>query len=217
MKVRHLLLAGVLLGLGACGGTQTVTETMTIHGVDASKTLEVLQGSEHVIVRRLAAADIRNVTAKAVPLTATTATLSITVPDNTAADKTRQILAEPFTFDLRIEKPATGSGESDWTATAVTGDTLDWVQVIGEKQTGHIGIELQFNSVGQAALASVFKDNVGKNVGIFVRDLLVSKLKINNSAVADRIVISGIPSATVAGIFADDVNVGLHVLFTPVR
>ena len=207
---------GALLGLAACIGKQTVTETMMIRSTDASKTLAISQGAERVIVRRLGAAGFKGATAAAIPTSAKTATLTVNVQTDAAAAKTKEILAEPFTFDIRIEEPKSGSGDSDWIPTSITGDMLDWVQVIGDRNTGKIGIELQFSHAGQIALKSVFKKNVGKDIGIFVRDLLVSKLKIKNSVVSDRVVISGVPSEVVASIFADDVNVGLHTIFTPI-
>jgi hypothetical protein len=46
---------------------------------------------------------------------------------------------------------------------------------------------------------------------------MVSKLKVGTEKIADHIIISGIPSYTVAQIFADDVNVGLHTTFEPLR
>ena len=92
-----------------------------------------------------------------------------------------------------------------------------WIFPITNPDTKEIGAELQFNERGQKLLQDAFTGNIGKSVGIFVRDLLVSKMTISAEVLSSHILISGIPSERVAQIFADDVNVGLHAIFTPTK
>ena len=49
-----------------------------------------------------------------------------------------------------------------------------------------------------------------------MRDQLVSTLLVDTDEVKDKIVIQSIPNPELAEIFSDDVNVGIHVTFTPV-
>lgn len=217
MKRNHFVLIGFALSLAACSGEQKIMQKVTIRSSDSTKVVSLVQATERVMDRRLAAIGVQNAHASVVPTGTNTALLTLTLPTAETAERTKQILAEPFTFDLRIEEPkAQGdTGESEWTGTTLTGSSLVWVQAVGNRATGAVSIELQFTEEGRKALATVFKENVGKNLGIFVRDLLVSKMSIAMTTVSDHIVISGIPSAAIAEVFADDVNVGLFVDFTP--
>lgn len=222
MKKIHALTLGLLLTLSACGGGQKITADMTIRAKDAATTMSLIKSAENVLIRRLAAADIKNAHVSAIPTNSNAGTLTVTSSDSTALERAKSILEEPFSFDIRIEKPKTETGSgtlktSDWIPTALTGASLVWVQPIGNKATGEISIALQFTKEGEKILSQVFRGNVGKDVGIFVRDLLVSKLKVTSAAVSDRVVIGGIPSAKVAEIFADDVNVGLFVDFHSIQ
>lgn len=177
--------------------------------------MALIQATERVMNRRLAGAGIQNAHASTIPTGTNAALLTLTLPNDEAVKKSNSILNEAFTFDLRIEETKKNAdGTSNWVPTSLTGSSLVWVQAVGDNQTGEIAIELQFTEAGRTMLEAVFSKNAGKHLGIFVRDLLVSKLSVTNGAVADRVIIGGIPSAKVAEIFSDDVNVGLLVSFT---
>jgi hypothetical protein len=51
-------------------------------------------------------------------------------------------------------------------------------------------------------------------MGLFVHDRLMAKMPIDAAEPKEEIVIAGIPVPDMAGIFADDVNVGTHVTFS---
>lgn len=222
MKKIHALILGMLMTLAACSGSQKLTADMTIKAKDAATTMSLIKSAENVMIRRLAAADVKNAHVSTIPTGSSAGTLTVTSSDSAGLARAKSILEEPFSFDIRIEKPKTGTGSSDpktsdWIPTALTGSSLVWVQPIGNKATGEISIALQFTKEGEKILSKVFQENIGKDVGIFVRDLLVSKLKVASAAVSDKVVIGGIPSAKVAEIFADDVNVGLFVEFHSIQ
>ncbi len=229
MKRNIFLLIGFALSLAACSGEQKIVQKLTIRASDSAKVLSLVQATERVMNRRLAAINVKNAHASVVPTGTNTATLTLTLPTAETASRTKEILAEPFTFDLRIEEPKAKDTKNDtnaslpteasvqagdWTETTLTGSSIVWVQAVGNKATGVVSIELQFTEEGKKALADVFTQNVGKNLGVFVRDLLVSKMSITTEKVEDHVIISGIPSAAIAEVFADDVNVGLFVSFT---
>ncbi len=218
MKSRMLLSAGLLLTLAACGSERTLTVGLLIHDTDPSRTVLLMESATRVMERRLAAAGVKNSHATALPRSPMSAEMTVKVPDEKALAAAKAIVAEPFFFDIRLEKPKTDPTSpkpADWIPTALTGSSLTWVQALGNKSNGDVSIELQFTPAGKEILSAIFKGNQGKHVGIFVRDLLVSKLTIQSTSISDRVMISGIPSSKVAEIFADDVNVGLKVTFTP--
>ena len=220
MKVRYILSIGLLLALAACNkaGSVTVTSHLIVRAPDATKEAQLEDTVQRVMERRFAGAQIVGGHATVMTQGSGSALLTLKMENTADADKARQILETPFSFDLRIEKPNADSTQpSDWTPTALTGSSLEWVQAVGNSKTGEVAIELQFTPAGRQILESIFEDNLNKHLGIFVRDLLVSKLTITSAIVSDKVIISGIPSSKVAEIFADDVNVGLRVDYTDIR
>lgn len=217
MKRGVRIIAGFLLAtLAACNAGSVLTYTVETDTQDSAKNAALYQASERVIVRKLAGVKIDGVRAEIIPSFEGPATLTVSVPNANAAEATESLLKEPFTFDLRLEQPgATGAPEDvQWLPTGVDGSVLDWVRPVTDP-SGEIGVELQFSPEGRVLLEEAFKGNTGENIGIFVRDLLVSKMQISTESISEHIIIGGIPSAGIAEVFADDVNVGLHVLFTP--
>ena len=204
--------------LSACGSKPVVVYRMSLRAPDAAKAMYLIEATERVMLRRLAAAEVQGAQVSTLPVNSDSATLTMKLPNSAAAGTAERILGETFTFDIRLEKPGANPDQldtSEWQPTALTGASLQWIQVIASSSTGEVGVELEFTPAGRGILESIFKGNKGKHVGIFVRDLLVSKLKIDSETVSDHIIISGIPSDRVAEIFADDVNVGLRVNFSP--
>jgi hypothetical protein len=207
-------------GLTACGGASTLTFMVSTDITDPAKAIEVFQASERMMTRRLPAADVKDTQVKVVPSGSGAALMTITVPNAAGATIAKRILGEPFTFDIRIEGPklpGAAEGETNWLPTGVDGSSLLWITPITNPNTQEIGVELQFAEEGRILLSAAFKGNADKSVGIFVRDLLVSKMTISADSVTDYIIITGIPSERVAQIFADDVNVGLHAQFTQTK
>lgn len=221
-SVKSLVMIGVLLALAACGPSKsTLTYDVTVKPLDAAKSAEIIKASERVINRRMAGAEVEGAVVTVIPTGSGAARMTLDLPNAAAVEKAQRILADGFTFDMRIEEPKTDANgspiESNWIDTGLNGTVLTWIAPVnftGDK--GEVGVELTFNAEGRELLKKVFTDNKGKHLGIFVRDLLVSKMQIASDKPADHIVISGIPSLKVAEIFSDDVNVGLYAVFTPV-
>ncbi len=218
MKNRRLIgLTFIFTALTGCGAATTLTYSVRTNIDDGGKSFEVFQASERVMIRRLAGADVKNAQIKVIPSESGSAVMTLKMPNAEGVEIARRILSETFTFDIRLEGPKTPPDETNWLPTGVDGQTLLWVVSISNPDTKDIGVELQFNENGLKLLKKAFKSNRGKHVGIFVRDLLVSKMTIGSENLTDHIIISGIPSEHIAQIFADDVNVGLHAIFTPTK
>lgn len=218
MKRLSLLavLTAFTLSVTACGTPTTVRYRATWN--DASKASVYVESVERVIIRKLAAIEIPNPGIAVIPENQESAIVTITTPDAQVHDAVKHVLSQPFSFDLRLENGQTVEGDLstiDWATTGIDGSMLTWVQAIGNKETSEVSLDLQFNDEGKAKLETLAGAQQGKRLGIFVRDVLVSMLTIQSGFSAEHVIIGGIPSATVAEIFADDVNVGLHVSFTP--
>lgn len=217
MSYRTPVLIGSLMVLAACGSSVQLSYTAKSSVDDPARNTLIFQATERVLTRRLAAVNVASPRVTVVPQDSTTATVNMTVP-GASVDTVNRIVSDPFTFEIRMEKgmvkDAAGVEQTDWQPTGVDGSMLDWVQPVQNADSSIIGVELRFSEAGRTKLKEAFRGNKGRDVGVFVRDLLVSKLKINTEVLDEHIVISGIPSAKVAEIFADDVNVGLHISFT---
>ncbi|HRH93549.1 MAG TPA: hypothetical protein PKV72_03375 [Candidatus Peribacteria bacterium] len=220
---RIILPIGILLGctlISACAASTTQLHYgLTIDNGTPAQVVNLINASERVMKRRISALGVQTPNVIAVPTGGSGGTLTIDVPDEQLVTRIQQILAEKFTFDMRLELKETTAqdqnAEENWEKLGVENQHLIGVQVVGDEKTGEVAVELLFTDEGRDLLSKAFAKYKGRTVGIFVRGVLVSKLKVENDAVSDHVVISGIPSAAVAQIFADDVNVGLHVAFTP--
>lgn len=219
MSIRQTVTAGfVLLALAACSPKQAMTYNAMIDAEDSGKVMALIQASERVLTRRLAAAQVQKSVVTVVPTGGKNALVTLKLPNDEARETAERILSDLFTFEIKIDGGVNAdTGETDWQPTGIDGTMLTWIQPIRDAKSGALAVELQFTPEGRKALAKAFKNNRGNDIGIFVRDLLVSKLRIESSAPAESILISGIPSEKVAEIFADDVNVGLHVAFSPAK
>lgn len=220
MLRKTAFLIGSLVLLTACGGPTTLSYTITSNLSDTTKNSGLFESSERVLVRRLAALGVENPKITIIPLDSSSATMDIEVPSEAKA-AVEKITSDSFTFDLRVDngkvKNDAGDEVTDWKKTRVDGSMVNWVQPVRDTKTGSLGVELQFSKDGKEALAEAFKGNKDKNIGIFVRDLLVSSMKITSEEPSEHIIISGIPATSIAEIFADDVNVGLHITFSSSR
>ncbi|MDD5055939.1 MAG: hypothetical protein PHZ00_06785 [Candidatus Peribacteraceae bacterium] len=221
---RGLLIIGTtsLLLLAACAKETTLKFDVTLRAPDASKAMVLAEAVERVMVRKMTAQNIEKPMVSVVPDGSGSAILTIDAPDENAADVVRTLVNEQFTFDLRIEDTVPSEQEDKfdparWQPAGITGALVTWVQAVGNRETNEIGIDLTFNETGRMRLKSIFTDNVGKNIGIFVRGLLVSKMNILNSDIGDTLSISGVPSAAIAEVFADDVDVGLLTTIREIR
>lgn len=217
MSIKKAVIAGSLvLALAACSAKQAMTYTATIDEGGSARVMELIQASERVLKRRFAGAQVQGVIVSVVPTGGKNAIVNLKLPDSAAGEVATRILADPFTFEIRVDGGVRAdTGETDWKPTGIDGTMLNWIQPVHLTDTGELGVELQFTPAGRKAVEATFRSNKGKDIGIFVRDLMVSKLRINADKPGESIIISGIPSAKVAEIFADDVNVGLHVAFSP--
>lgn len=208
------------LSLTACGGPESVTYTVEFDTSDPARVTMLSQGVERVMVRKLTALGIEKPSVKSVPSGASTSTVTVMLPKTAEAKEILQkITSEKLTFDMRIEKKSVKDGGAmdpdNWIKTALTGSSLVWVQGMGDKSTGKISLDLEFSEAGAKILSEIFAENSGKSLGIFVRDLLVSKILMEGEMNENHVRIGGVPSEHIANVVMDDINVGLHATFVP--
>jgi preprotein translocase subunit SecD len=215
-------LAFAVLLLSACGETPTISFQADVTGVAGQVQRQtVLSQSLNVLERRLAAMGEAPLE-KLIEPSGSGAIVTVGAEHQEALDALSDSVQQPF--DLRVMaqvadgEPAevTVENQGGFISTGITGDDLDWVEAGKEPDSDLGAVRLVFSEEGRTKMADLFKSMKGKNIGIFVRGQLISLLQVETDVLEDDIVIRQIPNLELAQVFAEDVNVGIHVTFTPV-
>lgn len=220
MKRISFSLATILL-LTACSTQQTVKYRLDFDIEDKNIQQSLLTTSQEVIERRLAHLG-KQMVSKSVEIVDGKPVLHITLPDADTAKALTDELTEPFNLTVMGE---TGPGEKvdvtiqdrgNYTKSDITEQDFEWVEARKDPNSNKGEVGLKLTDEGKTKIQALFKRMKGKSVGIFVRGNLVSLLKVETDQVPNDLIIHDVPSADIAQIFADDMDTGLHVIFTPV-
>lgn len=218
MNMRAFVISGLSLAiLAGCGGPTTAEYRLTFDTQDAGEVEMLTDATIRVMQRRLdrLGAELYG---KHTVQDQDGATLELTISDAGAAGALAEEMAAPFDLEIMVE--TTGSGDvmvegfGSFAKTGVTGDDIQMVLSAGNDQGG-ASVQIRLTEGGLEEMRALFAQNVGKTLGLFVRGKLVSALTVGSADVPNPLVIDGIPDPELAMIFADDVNVGLHVTVTP--
>jgi hypothetical protein len=218
----HAISAVSLLLLAACAAAGTsMTFNLTMDTTDIERREELGDAALRVIERRLDGMEAKILDSD-VEVDADSASVTVEVDFPEALPELASQLAGPFSFEIMAQTPegatpdVTVEGHGGFSKTGITGDDLEWVEGKVQEGTDFGEVTLIFTEEGRTKMADLFAKNNGKFIGLFVRGVLVSKMQVETDVLKDDIVIREIPTAELAEIFADDVNVGIHVTFTPV-
>ena len=211
-----------LLVLAACAHSgETVTYNITTNVTDISKQQILVQQSERVIERRLESLGEKKPVTE-IKKTGSGFQITAHASNKDMLSALTQQLQQPF--KLRVMAETQPGEKADITVekfggfseTGISEKDLDWVIGGEEPGTKQGQVELAFTAKGRQKMSALFKVMKGKYIGLFVRDQLVSRLHVDTDKLEAVVVIRQIPQPELAQIFADDVNVGLHVAFTVV-
>jgi hypothetical protein len=212
-------LLSCLLVLAACNSAR---EHLSFHatfdkGVENSRKPELAQAIARVIQRRVESMEGK-VTDLTNNLTAAGTDIAFTVsPGNLASPLTQQ-LTEPFTFRLMRkakagEKPdITISEKGGYMEMGVTEKDVLWLTSGQDDKTKKGWVEILFNTDGKKKVKEALSKTKGMEVALIVRSQLVSTFQSQGIG-RENIFIDGVPTPELAGIFSDDVNVGVHATF----
>lgn len=221
--MRKTLLLGALLLVAACSpatnrGPAEAALRLTFDTTDAAVRTELTKKSITVIERRLSRYGATMEDLRTAP-DGSGVTLRLTLPDADLADELTTELAMPYTFAIVREdaKGGTGAltfeGQGTFVPTSVTEEDLagaEWAP-----DGGGAAVRLVFTDAGKKELAALSASGKDQIFAIVARGVLMSKTR--GDALQGEVVIRGIPTPEFAEVFVDDVNVGLHVTFTPIR
>ena len=217
-KLPALLLVAAIL-LSGCSKKITYTLSFNIENGDQRSMLAL--ASMRVIERRLSRMG-NQLLEQDVNTKNGITKITVSIRDRAAAQTLTEELVTPFSLRIMQSKgkeppDTTVEGHGNFWNTDINEKHLEWVEARPEGTDNEKKgtVILYFTPEGRELMKKVFRDNKGKAIGIFIREQLVSKLTVESEKIRDQIVIQNIPSVEIAKIFADDVNVGLHVTFSP--
>lgn len=222
MKNRTLFAIASLLVLAACGSSARQQYALTMTGMDEENIPTIANQSANVIQRRLESMGMEGKVAVD-DVSASGTLLTVTAENQEGLDALTEQLKAPFSLRIMGQTPdgekgdVTVEGHGSFSEAGITEKDILWVNG-GRDPNGTSGtVQLLFTEEGLKKMGELFKKMKGKNVGLFVRGQLVSKLFVASEEIDNDITISGVPSPELATVFAEDVNVGTHVTFTPVQ
>ncbi len=218
MRFRILPTLAFLLVLAACTGNSEVKYRLTFDVQDPEEVELFTQAALRVIDRRLERLNA-SVAESEITKDANGVTVTLHIPETVEETLTNELTA-PFDVDFLLstneaEPDTTVEGMGGFNLTGIGSGTLLGVTASQDETTNTGIIVLHFNEEGTVQMQKLFRENVGKDIALFVRGLLVSKFAIASSDFNSMLVIQPIPDYELAKIFADDMNVGLHVTVTP--
>lgn len=220
--MKKLLTSSLLaLFVVACGSATVLTYSVEFTTEDTGRMSDLSIATRHIVERRLARLG-GNLTNYTVDYDADTNATTITLEvDNAAvAQQLNEEMQSPFTFEVRyaVEDLQEGDIETEGTgnfrASGITKNDIDWV--IGESTEPPLTlgrVQIAFTEEGAAKMKELFAEQAGNTIGLFVRDRLTAAVQISGEF-EKILVIDGLPNGDIANVFADDLNVGIHMTFT---
>ena len=217
MSIKRILLTSTALLLITGCSRSNLTLDLTFRTEDPAQ-ISVLTAVSERVTERMAF-----VIEEDIPLISMDdSRMTVTLTNKDSADILFERLSAPISF--RIMREAGEEEEADiendqygrFMETGITEQQLYWIDA--EEREGGTGvIQINFTDEGASMWQQLLEENQGKKVGVFTRGGLVALHTVQEGGFKDKIIITGIPSAELAKVFADDVNVGAYVTFTRVH
>lgn len=212
------LVAGSLL-LTACAKSGDVSIKASVHDTDAPHQAEVVKAVDRVLGRFAQSLEVK-IQNKSMDVTPDGAVFHLTLSDEKMTQPFADRVLGKFSFRIMrkaetSEKPDVTVERGGYMETGLTEKEVAWVTGGSDPVTQAGTILIQFTPAGAEKFRALLTQHKGE-IAIFVRSVLVSTFS-NPGEAKDSITISGVPSPTLAEIFADDVNVGVHATLTEAK
>ena len=209
------------LTLTACGNSDSVTMNATFDTNGKDDKASLILATKKIISRRLEMyeADLMNFSVQYNDDNSADITISSSDADATHAVSDAMIEGVDLEIRKQVEEYQDGDITveklGDFRATGINGDDVSWVLSRASGNALNQGeVMIQFTEEGAEKMNTLFTENVGTNIGLFVRGKLAANFAIPDGGFQESIIIPNIPSIEMAEIFADDMNVGTNMTFT---
>lgn len=218
---RFFALTIAALTIAGCSKSASVSYQLTMNVTDPAAVSQLTQETFNVMQRRLERIQETITHMETTKGESGSIIMTLQSANKEGLEFVGEEMKAPFTFEI-MEQAAPGQkaditveGHGGFVRTNITGADLSWIEADKEPGKDLGRVHLVFTEEGRSKIAALFKRMKGKNIGIFVRKQLVSKLLVEDDVLREDIVIQDIPSVELAQAFAEDVNVGIHVTVTP--
>jgi protein-export SecD/SecF family membrane protein len=193
------------LGLDLVGGSH-LTYQINTSAIESSQVSDTLAGLRDVIEKRVNAFGVRE---PQVTLSQAGDEHYLIVELAGISDVNEaigQIGQTPF-LDFRTVV-VSASGTAEWIPTELKGQYVKSAQLSFDPTTGQAQVQLQFNGEGADVFARLTEENIGKQIGIFVDNNLISAPVVNEKIPSGDAVINGQFSVDEAKALAQNINAG---------
>jgi len=209
------------LTLTACGNTTSVSMNAKFDTNGKDDKAELVLATKKIITRRLAMHEADLVDFDVQYKDDNSVDITVKGSDADATKAMLDAMTQSFNLEIRKNVPEHQDGDitveklGDFRETGINGDDISWVlSRASDNALDHGEVMMQFTEEGSKKMNTLFQENVGVNIGLFVRGQLAANFAIPNGGFEDSIIIPNIPSVEMAEIFADDMNVGTNMIFT---
>lgn len=209
------------LTLTACGNSTAITMNATFSTNGKDDKAALILATKKIITRRLAMHNADLVDFSVKYNDDNSADITIKGSDAEATNALLDEMTQGVNLEIRKQVSDHQEGDitveklGDFRATGIDGDDVSWVLSRASENALNQGeVMIQFTEEGSQKMNTFFNENVGKNIGLFVRGKLAANFAIPDGGFQESIIIPGIPSVEMAEIFADDMNVGTNMTFT---
>ncbi|MDP7477063.1 MAG: hypothetical protein QF442_01290 [Candidatus Peribacteraceae bacterium] len=217
--MKHFLFPAVFaLLLTSCGQSSTLSYDVEFKSNDRNRMANLTLATKRIVTRRLRRFD-SNLLDYDVDYGEGTASISIEVDNAKAANALDEEMLAPLVLEIRtqVEEALEGDieveGQGFFRASTISSDDFDWV-VGGKSQSGPNGqVTLIMTDEGSENMKKIFADHQDESIGLFLRGRLTALFTANGENFEQSIVIPNVPTEQMAEIFADDMNVGIHMKF----
>ena len=199
----------------------TLTYDVTFTTENPSRMTDLSLATRHVVERRLARLE-GNLIDYDIDYNeeSKSTTISLKVDNSKAAKALNEEMTTPFTFEVRYltkehqDGDIAVEGAGSFRETGIDKSNVDWV--IGQTTDPPLNrgrILIGFTDEGAPKMTTLFEEQKDNTIGLFVRGRLTAAVQISEDF-EKVLVIEGLPSGEIAKVFADDMNVGIHMIFT---
>jgi len=218
-QMKRFMLSLALLPLLAACGNSSISYNVHLNTDDEERGSMLLFASLRVIERRMVSLG-EEVIDLDIKKKGEENQIYVEAKEEAALGILTDLLTTPFEIQVMKETPVEEAdqvveGHGGFKKIGISNEDILWLQA-AEEPGGKGRVTISFSEKGREKIKDLFAESEGKNIGIFIRNQLVSKLLVDTDELIDDIIITDIPTVQLANVFADDVNVGLHVTFTPI-
>ncbi len=195
------------LGLDLVGGSH-LTYKIDTSALDSSRVSDTLAGLRDVIEKRVNAFGVREPQV-AISQTQGENYLVIDLAGiSDVQEAIKQIGQTPFLDFRTVGTTTDASGTPVWVPTELKGQYIQSASLSFDQRTSQPEVQLQFTGDGTDLFAKLTEQNVGKQIGIFVDNNLISAPVVNEKIPSGNAVISGRFSVDEAKKLAQNINAG---------